>query len=59
MVHTYNKDASRGNIVIFRTIEGSVAKVSSKINEEAEIVYSTAMMVEPSALAMAVTSMGG
>jgi hypothetical protein len=54
MVHTYDKDAPRGNIDIFRTIEGSVAKVSSKINEETEIVYPTDMMVEPSALAMAV-----
>jgi hypothetical protein len=41
MVHTYNKDAPRGNIVIFRMIEGSVAKVSSKINEEAGIAYPT------------------
>jgi hypothetical protein len=49
MVHTYNKNASCKNIVIFRTIEGSVAKVSSKINKEAEIVYPTAMMIESSA----------
>jgi hypothetical protein len=54
MVHTYNKVASRRKIVIFRTIEGSVAVVSSKINEEAEIVYPTAMMIESSTLAMAV-----
>jgi hypothetical protein len=55
MVHTYNKDAPRGNIIIFRTVEGSVAKVLSKINEKAEIVYPTAMMNGPSATAMAGT----
>jgi hypothetical protein len=55
IVHTYNKDAPRGNIVIFRTVEGSVAKISSKINKKAEIVYQTAMMIGPGAMAMAAT----
>jgi hypothetical protein len=55
MVHMYNKDASCGNIVIFRMVEGSVAKVTSKINKEAEIVYPTAMMIGPGAITMTAT----
>jgi hypothetical protein len=55
MMHIYNKAAPRGNITIFRTVEGSVAKVSDTIQEEVELIYPTAMLARPSSYTMAVT----
>jgi hypothetical protein len=37
IMYTYNPSATRGNITIFRSVEGSVAKISSAIKEEAEV----------------------
>jgi hypothetical protein len=54
IIYAYNPSASRGNITVFRSVEGSVAKVSSIINKEAKIVHPIAMMTRH-ATVMAVT----
>jgi hypothetical protein len=47
MTHTYNKGAARGSITIFRTIEGSVAKLAEDIKEEAEVQHPKACGLRP------------
>jgi hypothetical protein len=44
IMYTYNSLASRRNITIFRSVEWSVAKVSSVIKEEAEVNHPVAMV---------------